>query len=395
MNRLRNITYPLFLIACFYILILPFVFLSDAGLGGRQRTIVQAKSEDDKGLVFRLSEGSEIREEAKQEPRINAPKADALSNEETQSLLKRLPPLKSEKDDEKDFAMRDRSLPPPRKGRTISESFPPAGGATAPEQISSGPLEVLRFAPEGEVPTAPHLSITFSQPMVQVTSNSDLAALEAPVKLSPQPKGRWRWVGTKTLLFEPEGRFPMATNYTVEIPAGTKSISGGALAAAKRWTFSTPPLQIKEKFPSGEAISRNPIIFIEFNQRIDAQALLKFIELRSWDRETKLRLATAEEIAADEKARRPEEAANKVDIADKANKNFWIALRARGGDKPPLASDTRYTVTIKKGAPSGEGNRPTASPQSFTFHTYGALRLVEHKCGDQSGCEPGEWWRLQ
>ncbi|MBO0722701.1 MAG: hypothetical protein J2P41_17890, partial [Blastocatellia bacterium] len=187
----------------------------------------------------------------------------------------------------------------------------------------------------------------------------------------------------------------MATNYMVEIPAGTKSISGGALAAAKRWTFSTPPLQIKEKFPSGEAISRNPIIFIEFNQRIDAQALLKYIELRSWDRETKLRLATAEEIAADEKARRPEEAANKVDIADKANKNFWIALRARGGDKPPLASDTRYTVTIKKGAPSGEGNRPTASPQSFTFHTYGALRLVEHKCGDQSGCEPGEWWRFQ
>ncbi|MBO0798877.1 MAG: Ig-like domain-containing protein, partial [Blastocatellia bacterium] len=228
---------------------------------------MQAKTEDDKGLVFRLSEGSEGDEGAKHESRITAPKADVLSDEEAQSLLRRLPPIKSEDDDEKDFALRDRSLPPPRTGRTISESFPPPGDANAPEQISSGPLEVLRFAPEGEVPIAPHLSVTFSQPMVPVTSNSDLAALEAPVKLSPQPKGKWRWIGTKTLLFEPEGRFPMATNYTVEIPAGTKSASGNSLASMKRWTFSTPPLQIKGKFPFGAPHSRNPVIFIEFNQR--------------------------------------------------------------------------------------------------------------------------------
>jgi hypothetical protein len=116
-------------------------------------------------------------------------------------------------DDRIDFAIRERSLPPPRTGRIIDEPFPPAPINEAAVDSAAGPLEVLRFAPEGDVEMAPHLSVTFSQPMVAVASNEDLAASQPPVKLSPQPKGRWRWVGTKTLLFEPDGRFPMATEY--------------------------------------------------------------------------------------------------------------------------------------------------------------------------------------
>ena len=61
------------------------------------------------------------------------------------------------------------------------------------------PLEVLRWMPEGEVPLAPELSVTFSQPMVAVTSQED-AAKTTPVKLTPQPKGNWRWIGTRTIL---------------------------------------------------------------------------------------------------------------------------------------------------------------------------------------------------
>jgi alpha-2-macroglobulin len=343
-----------------------------------------SKNDKNGGLVFRLSEG---KAESERQPQLDTPRTDTLSDEAAQALLKRLPPIKSEDDDEKDFALRDRSLPPPRTGQTVSGAFPPVDRATPPDQVSSGPLEILRFAPEGEVPIAPHLSITFSQPMVPVTSNTDLAALDAPVKLTPQPKGRWRWIGTKTLLFEPDGRFPMATNYTVEIPAGTKSMNGGALAAARRWAFSTPPLQLKTKYPLGGPYPRNPIIFIEFDQRIEREDVLKYIELRSSGRETNLRLATADEVAADENARR---------LAEAANKDCWIALRATGGDADkPLSTGTNYTVTIKKGAPSSEGSRVTPSPQNFAFETYGPLKLVRQVCAYQRICEPGFPWSLQ
>src|SRR5215468_12060853 len=234
----KNIPTRLFILLCLALLLLPFAIKSD--VSGQRRRPVVGSSGAGEGLVFRLSEAQdEPQRQAQQQ--LARPTTEPLSDEATQNLLKRLPPIKVEGDDEKDFSLRDRSLPPPRTGQTISEAFPPTSGGDRPEQVASGPLEVLRVSPEGEVPIAPHLSVTFSQPMVAVTSNEDLSASQVPVKISPQPAGKWRWLGTKTLLFEPAGRLPMATDYSIEIPAGTKSAAGGALGATVARKFSTPP----------------------------------------------------------------------------------------------------------------------------------------------------------
>ncbi len=379
----------LFLLALIALL-LPFAIQS--GASGQARRGVRRGPGDPSGLVFRLSEAGDEKQQA--QPRIATPAADPISDEAAQNLLKRLPPIKSEADDEKGFALRDRSLPAPRTGQTISEAFPPASSAGAPDQVSSGPLEVLRFAPEGEVPISPHLSVTFSQPMVAVTSNQDLAESQVPLKLSPQPQGRWagkwRWIGTKTLLFEPANRFPMATNYSVEIPAGTKSATGGALAAAKRWTFSTPPLKIKTSHPTNGPHSRNPLFFIEFDQRINADALLRKIRVHARDLTHQLRLVTAEEIAADENASR---------MAKAASEGCWIAFRAVARSSAeadrPLMTSTQYAVTVEAGATSAEGPRATTSNQSFNFSTYGPLLVRRHQCGYDGNCAPGMPWMIE
>ncbi|MGE0132367.1 MAG: DUF6049 family protein [Blastocatellales bacterium] len=382
----KNYPSRLFILFCLVISLLPFAIQSDAS--GQGRRGMARPSGENTGLVFRLSEGGEEKQQA--QPQIARPAAEPLSDEATQNLLKRLPPLKIEDDDQKDFAMRDRSLPAPRTGQTISEAFPPASSLNVPEQTASGPLEILRVSPEGDVPIAPHLSVTFSQPMVAVTSNEDLSASQVPVKLSPQPPGKWRWIGTKTLLFDPAVRFPMATNYSVEIPAGTKSATGGALAATKRWTFSTPPLQIKSSYPTGGPHSRNPLFFIEFNQRVNTDALLSRISLRARDLMSGLRLATAEEIAADEVVNR---------MAKAAVEGHWIAFRAvarSGGEAGnPLTTSTNYTVTVEAGAPSAEGPRATTSGQSFQFSTYGPLLVRTHRCGYDNNCAPGMPWMIE
>jgi hypothetical protein len=72
-------------------------------------------------------------------------------------------------------------------------------------------LRVLRYMPEGKVPLAPELSVTFSQPMIAVTSQSDAGGV-TPVKLTPQPKGSWRWIGTRTIYSTPRA-LPAATTY--------------------------------------------------------------------------------------------------------------------------------------------------------------------------------------
>lgn len=339
------------------------------------------------GLQFRLSEGAG---QSENQTKVTPAQTSRLSDSEVQNVLKRLPPVKAEEGDQQDFAMRDRSLPPPRTGKTINVSFPSSEPAPTPNPVAAGPLEVLRFAPEGEIPLAPQLSITFSQPMVAVTSNDDLAALDVPVKLTPQPPGKWRWVGTKTLLFVPDGRFPMATQYTATVVAGTKSANGGTFPATRSWTFATPPPQTKTIYPySGMPTARDTLMFVEFDQRIDPAAVLNTIKVTSGNSQLKIRLATEREIEADKTVSQ---------LAKSAETGRWLAFRAvnseTGDTRLALPADSGINVQIGPGTPSIEGPRTTTSAQSFSYRTYGLFRVTSHKCGYSAQCTPYDSWNI-
>src|SRR6185295_11278137 len=89
--------------------------------------------------------------------------SEPLGEAETRRVLDRLPAWSAPPDEEKPFALRESSPPPPRTGRTVNEPFPPGTAAGAPEVGEAGPLRVLRRSPEGEVPLGPLLSATVSQ----------------------------------------------------------------------------------------------------------------------------------------------------------------------------------------------------------------------------------------
>jgi alpha-2-macroglobulin len=339
----------------------------------------------DSGLKFRLSESSE------QPEKIDAVKSTSstpLSEDQIQNVLRRLSPIKEKADDTQDFKLRESSLPAPKTGNIISTQFPIRETREGMEQPTSGPLEVLRFSPTGDVPIAPQLSVTFSQPMVPVTSHADISKMDLPVKISPQPSGRWRWIGTKTLLFEAENnRLPMATQYTVEVPAGTKSATGGTLPNAKSWSFTTPPPTVKRFHPNGGVYNRGPLMFVEFDQQIDRDAVLQTIRVRAGREEFKVRLATAEEIEGDASVR---------SFSSQAMKDRWLAFRVVGEDLlKALPGDSDITVSIGPGTPSAEGPLKTIKSQDFYFRTFGPLRIVEHRCGWEKNCSPFDQWTIR
>ncbi|MCM3869438.1 MAG: Ig-like domain-containing protein, partial [Pyrinomonadaceae bacterium] len=342
-------------------------------------------SNEESGLRFRLSPGVD---QPEPRPTTNPVSASELSQNETESILKRLPPMQVDATDAQEFALRERSLPPPRTGQTINVSFPQPTTDSAPETTAPGPLEVLRYAPEGDVPLAPQLSVTFSQPMITMSSQEEAA--NVPVKLAPQPPGKWRWVGTKTLLFEPAGRFPMATQYTVNVPAGTRSANGGQLAAGKTWSFATPPPTLKMNLPMNETTeSRDTLIFMAFDQRIDPAAVLRTIKVRGGNKEIKTRLATSDEIAADEILRA---------LINSKEGERSLVFRAvnpvTGGTENALPPATLITVSVSPGIPSAEGPRLTTKAQQFSFRTYGALRVVKHDCESQR-CDPFDSFNIE
>lgn len=340
------------------------------------------------GLKFRLSEGVEG---AEKREKTQLPSTDPLSQGDANSLLKRVPEIKPEKDDQTDFSKRVGSLPAPKTGTRIPVKFPSDEMRSAPNVNNSNSLEVIRFSPEGEIPLAPDLSVTFSQPMVAVTSQEE-AAQYAPVELTPQVEGRWRWLGTKTLMFDTTKRFPMATKFTARVPAGTKSATGQVLAKDVVWTFTTPPPKVETMIPSNGSITRrDALMYLQFDQEVNPEAVLRTVSVSGQGKKLPLRLATPEEIAKD---------GSIAYYSSQAQPKRWLAFRAVNSDgltENALPGASSITVTVEKGTASAEGPLTTTAAQTYSFQTYSPLKLNYGYCGwrENKNCTPFETWYLE
>ncbi len=328
------------------------------------------------GVGFRLSNADPAADQAKP-PAVVA--AEALSDADAARILARLKPLPVQPDDSRAFALRDKSLPPPRTGKTVQGVFPPPPGPPPATATPTGPLQVSRRMPEGDVPIAPHLSVTFSQPMVAISSIADLARAPVPIKVDPLPAGEWRWSGTQTAVFQPTKRFPMATDYHVEVPAGTRSATGQVLAQATTWGFSTPAVSLEQRWPTSGPTRLDPILFAGFDQKIDPAAVLATVTVTAGGEPLPLRLVEGDELATDKTVGR---------LWEKTEEGRRLAFRTQ----QPLPKDAAVTVTIGPGTPSAEGPRRTDKAQKFSFRTFGPLRVTSRSCEKNDPCVPLSGW---
>ncbi|MBT3390794.1 MAG: hypothetical protein HN413_10310 [Chloroflexi bacterium] len=354
---------------------LPLPYQGDSTGANAGESTPEPESEET-GFVVMLSDGQPRPQSVEPLP---VAAGEPLGNADLARVLARLPELATTPADQLDFNLPDDVLPPPRPGETIVEAFPPEEG-TQPMGVESGPLEVLRYAPEGEIPIAPFINITFNQPMVPLTTLADLAAADVPVIVEPPLPGTWRWLGTKTLNFQYDSelidRLPKATEYTVTIPAGTQSATGSVLADAVQFTFSTPPPVMQNSYPYDDAQPLEPLIFASFDQRIQAAAVLETISITADGAPVAVRIATDEEIAADETIQ---------SLTGHTLESRWLVFRPL----EPLPTDAYVEIRIGPGTPSAEGPLLTQSAQSFSFHTYAPLQIVDYGCSHwDDECRP-------
>ncbi len=302
---------------------------------------------------------------------VTAVDGEPLSDEEIAAILERLPNLEVSEGDQEAFHLPGEAFPPPRTGEIIDEPFPSPSEETSTEIIPEGPLEVLRYAPEGEVPIAPFVNVTFNQPMVPVTTIEDLETSDVPVLLEPKIPGTWHWIGTKTIVFESDStkidRLPMATEYKVTISAGTTSMTGGKLAEKVQFSFSTPPPTLQTYYPNYSPQPVNPIFFAAFDQLIDPDAVIETIKVTANGKSIPITPATEAELEKDKTVSR---------LIENAGEGRWISFKT----SETLPKDTDINVSIGPGTPSAEGPIGTKVAQNFSFHTYAHLRVVDHGC---------------
>ncbi|MBW3552470.1 MAG: carboxypeptidase regulatory-like domain-containing protein [Gemmatimonadetes bacterium] len=361
------------------------------------------------GLTLRLREGAtDTGRPGVAEPGRTGPApAEPLSIERTNRLLARLPALPTP--DTAAFRFPAASPPPPRTGRVVLSPFPPADSLEPPAARPArprGPLRVVRILPSGETELAPHLTITFSDAMVPLTTIVGTLERTPPARLTPQPPGRWSWMDTRTLRFEPDGRFPMASTFAVEVPAGTRSAAGDALEEPVRAEFATPPVRAIGAYPAlhpesdgagpgrrriapyrraqedAGAVSLRPVVIIAFDQRVGAAAVLRRTRAFAAGRTHALRLATQAEVSADTVVSRLVE-----DLED----DRWLAVRPA----EPLPGDADVRIVLGPGVPSAEGPRVTTRAQELRFRTYGPLKITWNSCLEADTCRPGQTWRIR
>lgn len=289
---------------------------------------------------------------------VRVPKEEALA------LLAQVPTLEVPFREEELYLPPER-LRPPLAGDMEIQSFPPPETSDLEPSMTQDArsLQVLRFTPSQNVDVAPYVSVTFSKPMVPLTSHATLAVQDIPVTLSPQPAGEWYWLGTQTLIFQPAGRLAGATRYRAEIPAGIKSVDGSILEAAVGWEFETSRLSLTQFWPPDDIPQRlRPYVALEFNQAIDPRMLLPFVTLHS----SKDDFAYA--------VLQPEDHTLPYDLqaflSDTVPERTLLLQPLED-----LPSDTNFTVTVGRGAPSSEGPLPTLDPQRRSLHTYPPLRV--------------------
>jgi uncharacterized protein YfaS (alpha-2-macroglobulin family) len=234
---------------------------------------------------------------------------------------------------------------------------------------AEGAFGVVFAAPKGETVDPGEITVVWNRPMRALDAAEQ--ASKPPVVLRPAVPGHWVWVGTTGVTFTPEGHLPRATEYTVEVPAGTAALDGSVMEKPYVLRFSTARPELVSAGPtegSVTALEPKTKLQLRFNQPVDAGVVAREVHL---EREGKADAAVAFDVT----------------LPDPKNEQlFELSPRA------PLALDTGFMLRAGEGLRGKEGALVAGKPRSFGFRTYGPLVVQGVECyrdGPHGQCATG------
>ena len=299
------------------------------------------------GLVFRLSEGAEGGEA----PALVARPPGGAARRRRRAPRAR-PPAAARRRAARGAVRAPRGLAAPAAhGAHRARVLPARGsGAPRPDAAPAGPLEVLRRMPEGDVPLAPHLSITFSQPMVALDSHAGARARGGPRAAVPAAARRVALGRHADARLRARGPLPHGDRLPRRGPGRHAQRDRRDAGERRRPGRSRrPPPRLVARHPEGGPARRDALMFAAFDQRIDPAAVARLAaRARGRRARSPVRLASAAEVEADEAVAR---------LAKAAEPGRFVAFRA----ERELPADAAVTVTVGAGTPSAEGPRRTAA----------------------------------
>lgn len=255
-------------------------------------------------------------------------------------------------------------------------SPPPAAPAVAVE--AEGAMAVAAALPQGEVAGLVRPTITFDRPVRALGA----PAGDPPAIIEPAIDGEWRWLGSATVEFVPREPAPLATVYTVRVPAGLTALDGSRLEDAFRYTFETArpravsgtPLTAWNDFAFARADQPFAVIF---DQPLDEASITEGIVIRGPKADTAIEVQAIEKLA-DEQAGE----GNSIS-ADRR-------VRVRFTPATPLELAAAHELVFTPKLKSAEGPLTPSGEVAWKFRTYPPLAVEFLGCKSWYGeCPAG------
>jgi uncharacterized protein YfaS (alpha-2-macroglobulin family) len=177
---------------------------------------------------------------------------------------------------------------------------------------------------------------------------------EGPVSIEPAMPGRYCWVSERELKFEPVSAWQQCTPYRALMDDTLADLNGRTLRTHSRFTFQTPPLQMKAVSQVDFTRGRQCVLRLEFNSAPARPQLKDYVSLED---------GRGNPI--------------KFDVLG-SSKSPVVLLRTR-----TMHQDERLNVRIKRGLPAADG--PLVSEQQFSWSlavhadlTLQSVKAVSH-----------------
>ena len=194
--------------------------------------------------------------------------------------------------------------------------------------------------------------------------NVEPAPAQPLLKIEPKTPGQFRWLGSRTLVFTPDRRFPFSTSIKVTIPATTTALDGSRLGYEYSWQFETirPRLVHHRPAHNDNWLPLNPEILLIFNQPMDEERAAPFISWQALPSKKNLPI----------KISRPE-AEKLKEEGFTLPADYVLLLTLEPSTR--LDPETECQISLKKGLPGKEGHLGLEKDYTFNFKTYNYFRF--------------------
>jgi len=129
-----------------------------------------------------------------------------------------------------------------------------------------------------EANEASDITILFNRPMVPLGTLDAMIDNDIPVSIEPATKGKFKWIGTRSLQFIPEASLIKSSNYIVKIRPEFKSLDGLGVDAFEH-KFKTRVLRYEHTTNNDIDFVYNRPMQIIFNMEVDLEKTRKYISV--------------------------------------------------------------------------------------------------------------------